>query len=153
MSNEIVPLNGHVRIRAWEKQDDGTELLVKDVTIKNLIVDSGKDSILKYLGNLSGGYYLQQIGVGDSTTTAALAQTDLQAVTNKYWKDISADGRVYVNPTLYVSTDFGYSEANYTWNEIGLRDNNNALVARQIDGSPLVKTSSKRAIVEWQLTL
>jgi len=153
MSNEIVPLNGHVRIRAWEKQDDGTELLVKDVTIKNLIVDSGKDSILKYLGNLSGGYYLQQIGVGDSTTAAGLSQTDLQAVTNKYWKNISSDGRVYVNPTLYISADFGYSEANFTWNEIGLRDNNNALVARQVDASPLVKTSSKRAIVEWQLTL
>jgi len=153
MSNEIVPLNGHVRIRAWEKQADGTEILIKDSTIKNLIVNAGKDSILKYIGNISGGYYLQQIGVGDSTTAAALAQTDLQAVTNKYWKNISSDGRVYVNPTLYVSTDFGYSEANYTWNEIGLRDNNNALVARQIDGSPLVKTSSKRAIVEWQLTL
>ena len=152
MSNEIVPLNGHVRIRAWEKQDDGTELLVKDATIKNLIVDSGKDSILKYLGNLSGGYYLQKIGVGDDATAAALAQTDLIGSTY-YWKDISSDGRVYVNPTLYVSSDFGYSEANFTWNEIGLRDNNGALVARQVDASPLVKTTSKRAIVEWQLTL
>ena len=112
MSNEIIPLNGHVRIRAWEKQDDGTEILIKDSTIKNLIVDTGKDSILKYIGNISGGYYLQQIGVGDSTTAAGLGQTDLQAVTNKYWKDISADGRVYVNPTLYVSTDFGYFLAN-----------------------------------------
>ena len=153
MSNEIVPLNGHVRIRAWEKQDDGTELLVKDVTIKNLIVNSGKDSILKYLGNISGGYYLQKIGVGDSTTAAGLSQTDLQAPSNYLWKDISADGRVYVNPTLYVSSDFGYSEANFTWNEIGLRDNNGALIARQVDASPLVKTTSKRAIVEWQLTL
>ena len=153
MSNEIVPLNGHVRIRAWEKDENGNETLVKDTTIKNLIVNTGKDSILRYLGNISGGYYLQQIGVGDSTTAAALAQTDLQAVTNKYWKDISTDGRVYVNPTLYVSSDFGYSEANFTWNEIGLRDQNNALVARQIDASPLIKTTSKRAIVEWQLTL
>lgn len=153
MSNEIVPLNGHVRIRAWEKQDDGKEKLVKDITIKNLIVNSGKDSILKYLGNLTGGTYLQQIGVGDSTTTASLGQTDLQASTNKTWKDLSSDGRVYVNPTLYVSTDFGYSEANYTWNEIGLRDNNNVLIARQVDSSPLVKTTSKRAIVEWQLSL
>ena len=65
MSNEIVPLNGHVRIRAWEKDENGNETLVKDTTIKNLIVNTGKDSILKYIGNISGGYYLEQIGVGD----------------------------------------------------------------------------------------
>ena len=151
--SEIVPLNGHVRIRCWEKQADGSEVLVKDSTLKNLITNTGKGTILKYLGNISGGAYAEQIGVGDSTTVAALAQIDLQAASNYLWKDISSDGRVYVLPTLYLSSDFGYSEANFTWNEIGLRDNNNILIARQVDSSPLVKTSSKRAIVEWQLTL
>ena len=151
--SEIVPLNGHVRIRCWEKQADGSEVLVKDSTLKNLITNTGKGTILKYLGNISGGTYAEQIGVGDSTTVAALAQIDLQAASNYLWKDISSDGRVYVLPTLYLSSDFGYSEANFTWNEIGLRDNNDILIARQVDSSPLVKTSSKRAIVEWQLTL
>ena len=33
--SEIVPLNGHVRIRCWEKQADGSEVLVKDSTLKN----------------------------------------------------------------------------------------------------------------------
>jgi len=153
MTNQIVPLNGHVRIRCWERQSDGSEILVKDDTIKNLIVNSGKDTILKYIGNIAGGTYTKQIGVGDSTTAAASAQTALQAATNYLWKDISTDGRVYILPTLYLSSDFGYSEANFTWNEIGLRDNNSVLIARQVDASPLVKTSSKRAIVEWQLTL
>ena len=56
---------------------------------------------------------------------------------------------------MYVSVDFGYSEANFTWNEIGLRDNQGSplLVARVIDSSPLVKTTGKRAIVEWQVTV
>lgn len=153
MTNQIVPLNGHVRIRCWERQSDGSEILVKDDTIKNLIVNSGKDTILKYIGNMGGGTYTKQIGVGDSTTAAGLSQTALQAATNYLWKDISGDGRVYILPTLYLSSDFGYSEANFTWNEIGLRDNNSVLIARQVDASPLVKTSSKRAIVEWQLTL
>jgi hypothetical protein len=152
VSNQIIPLNGHVRIQAWEKQSDGSEKQVYDKIIKNLIVDVGKESILKYLGNISGGGYSAQIGVGDSTTAAGSSQTDLQASSNKLWKALQTD-RVYLTGTLYISSDFGYSEGNFTWNEIGLRDNNNVLWARQVDNSPLIKTTSKRAIVEWQLSL
>lgn len=154
MSNQIIPLNGHVKVRAWEKQSDGTEKEVYNKTIKNLIVDVGKESLLKYIGNLGGGY-ANDIGVGDSTTAAAASQTDLQAPTNKLWSNIVQADRVYVGTTLFISADFGYSEANFTWNELGLRDNQGTpvLLARQIDSTPLVKTSSKRAIVEWQLSL
>ena len=153
MANNVIALNGHLRIRAWEKQADGTEKLVKDDTIKNLIVDVGKDSIMKRLGNMTGGGYAENIGVGDSTTAAAAGQTDLQASSNKTYKTIAGADYVYTRPTLFVSVDFGYSEANYTWNEICLRDNNDVLLARQVDVSPLGKTSSKRAIVEWQLSV
>jgi len=147
--------SGKVRIRAWEKQNDGSEKLVKDTTSKNLLMTTGKASILKYLGNITGGGYINGIGTGDSTTAASAGQTDLQASSNKLWKTISSSDRVYVGTTLYVSVDFGYSEANFTWNEIGLRDNQGTplLVARVIDGSPLVKTTGKRAIVEWQVTV
>ena len=153
MPNNVIALNGHLRIRAWEKQADGTEKLVKDDTIKNLIVDVGKDSIMKRIGNMTGGGYAENIGVGDSTTAAAAGQTDLQASSNKTYKTIAGADYVYTRPTLFVSVDFGYSEANYTWNEICLRDNNDVLLARQVDSSPLGKTSSKRAIVEWQLSI
>lgn len=153
MSREVIPLNGHLRIKAWEKQADGSEKLIKDTFIKNLVVDVGKDTIMKRVGNMSGGGYVTSIGVGDSSTAAASGQTDLQASSNKTFKTIAGSDYVYTRPTLYVSVDFGYSEANYTWNEIGLRDNNNVLVARQVDSTPLGKSSSKRAIVEWQLSL
>ena len=147
--------SGKVRIRAWEKQNDGSEKLVKDTTSKNLLMTTGKASILKYLGNITGGGYLNGIGTGDSTSAASAGQTDLQASSNKLWKTIGSSDRVYVGTTLYVSVDFGYSEANFTWNEIGIRDNQGSPImwARQVDSSPLVKTSSKRAIVEWQLSL
>ena len=153
MANIIVPLNGHVRIRAWEKQPDGSEKQVKDSLIKNLIVNVGNDTIMKRIGNMSGGGYVTSIGTGDSTTAAASWQTDLQASTNKVYKTIAGSDYIYTRPTLYVSVDFGYTEANWTWNEIGLRDNNNVLIARQVDASPLGKTTSKRAIVEWQLSI
>ena len=153
MASQTIPFNGHLRIRAWEKQADGTEKLVKDDTIKNLIVDVGKDSIMKRIGNMTGGGYAENIGVGDSTTAAAAGQTDLQASSNKTYKTIASSDYVYTRPTLFVSVDFGYSEANYTWNEVCLRDNNDVLLARQVDASPLAKTTSKRAIVEWQLSI
>jgi len=153
VARERTPLNGYVHIKAWEKQADGSEKLIKDDTIKNLVVTVGKDAILKFLGNITGGGYVDDIGVGDSTTAAAVGQTDLQGTA--VWKTIVTADRVFITPTLYISTEFGYSEANFTWNEMGIRDNQGTpiLWARQIDASPLVKTTSKRAIVEWQLSM
>jgi len=155
VARETTPLNGHVHIKAWEKQADGSEKLIKDDIIKNLIVTVGKDAILRYISNITGGGYADDIGVGDSTTAAAVGQTDLQASSNVLWKTIVTADRVFLTPTLYLSVEFGYSEANFTWNEMGLRDSQGTPVlwARQIDASPLVKTSSKRAIVEWQLSM
>ena len=153
MARERTPLNGYVHIKAWEKMSDGSEKLIKDDTIKNLVVTVGKDAILKYISNIAGGGYADDIGVGDSTTAAAVGQTDLQGTA--VWKTIVTADRVFLTPTLYLSTEFGYSEANFTWNEMGLRDSQGTPVlwARQIDASPLVKTTSKRAIVEWQLAM
>ena len=153
MARETTPLNGHVHVRAWEKQPDGSEKLIKDDTIKNLVVTVGKDAILKFIANIAGGGYADDIGVGDSTTAAAVGQTDLQGTA--VWKTIVTADRVFITPTLYLSVDFGYSEANFTWNELGIRDSQGTpiLWARQIDASPLTKTSSKRAIVEWQLSM
>jgi len=108
---------------------------------------------MKRLGNMSGGGYVATIGVGDSTTAAASGQTDLQASSNKVFKTVAGSDYVYTRPTLFISVDFGYSEGNFTWNEIGLKDNNSVLLARQVDSSPLGKTTSKRAIVEWQLSV
>jgi len=121
---------------------------------KNLKMDLGIDAMGKRLGNLSGGGYVTQIGVGDSTTPANSSQTDLQASTNKLWKTLNASTDVaYVRPTLFAQVSFGYTEANWVWNELGIRDNNNVMWARQVDSSPLSKTSSIAATVEWQFTI
>jgi len=160
---KLKALKGRVHIKAWKKQDDGTEVVIKDTVFDNLIVNTGKDSILRHLGGLcscsgqAGG-----IGVGDSTQAAALTDTDLIAASNKTWKDVVICDVTYVRPTVFITVDFGFSEANYTWNEIGLCDDQGTpnspvggslMWARQIDASPLVKDVSTRAIVEWQLTL
>jgi|TARA_B110000263_G_C15268950_1_gene492485 hypothetical protein len=156
-------MKGKVHIRAWQKQSDGSEKLIKDTTFDNLVVNVGKDSILRTLGDLTCGGTAGAIGIGDSTQAAALGDTDMVAASNKYWKPILAADKTYVRPTLFLTTDFGFSQANFTWNELGVCDDQGSptsspadgsgLWARQIDASPLVKDVSKRAIVEWQLTL
>jgi|TARA_R110002096_G_scaffold382507_2_gene576371 hypothetical protein len=155
-------MKGKVHIKAWQKQEDGSEIVIKDTTFDNLIVNTGKDSILRRIGGLSSTAEVGGIGVGDSTQVAALSDTDLIAGSNKYWKDTITCDVTYVRPTLFVTVDFGFSQANFTWNEIGLCDNQGSpnspaggalMWARQIDASPLVKDTTKRAIIEWQLTL
>ncbi len=150
-------LKGRIHIRAWEKQPDGSELLIKDDTFSNLIVTAGKVSILKYLGGpniacCSDSGSVDDIGTGDSSACPAACQTDLQGAC-KAWKVISTCDKVYACCTLFISVDFGYCCNNWTWNELGLRDTNNNMWARQKDCCPLVKNCTKRAIVEWQLSM
>jgi hypothetical protein len=157
-------LKGRVHIKAWQLNPDGTETVIKDDTFDNLIVNTGKDSILRGMAGcgVSCGGQAGGIGVGDSTQAACLTDTDLIAASNKLWVDISTADKTYVRPTLFITADFGFSQANYTWNEIGLCDDQgtpnspvggSSMWARQIDVTPLVKDATKRAIVEWQLTL
>lgn len=64
------------------------------------------------------------LGVGDSSTAASAAQTDLQAATNKLrkamdsgWPDVgTADGLATDNLMQFKAT-FGDSEANFAWAE------------------------------------
>ncbi len=149
---------GRVHIKAWEKQTDGSEILIKDTIFDNALVTAGKVSILKYLGGPTIACCIDSgstddIGTGDSSAALNITHTDLQGCPNKAWKIIPTCSKVYACCTLYVSVDFGYCCNNWTWNELGLRDTNNNMWARQLDACALVKTTNKRAIVEWQLSL
>lgn len=59
------------------------------------------------------------LGVGDSTTAFAAAQTDLQAATNKLRKAMDATYPQRSANVVTLQSTFGSSEANYVWNEFG----------------------------------
>lgn len=59
------------------------------------------------------------IGVGDSTTAAAAAQTDLQAATNKFRKQVSGAPTVSTNTCQWAAT-FATGDANFAWEEWGV---------------------------------
>lgn len=58
-----------------------------------------------------------KIGVGDSTTTAAATQTDLQAATNKLYKAMESGFPTSTTQKSTFKSSFGSAEANWTWNE------------------------------------
>lgn len=66
------------------------------------------------------------IGVGDSSTAAALTQTDLQASTNKLRKAMDAtypshtDGTGSGGASVVFRSTFGASDANFAWQEWAL---------------------------------
>lgn len=60
------------------------------------------------------------IGVGDSTTAFAAAQTDLQAATNKLRKAMDATFPTRAVNVLTFKSTFVGADANFAWNEFGV---------------------------------
>lgn len=60
------------------------------------------------------------IAVGDSTTAAAAGQSDLQAVTNKYYRVFDSTPTSPGSGQIIFVATFGTSVANFDWNEYGV---------------------------------
>lgn len=61
-----------------------------------------------------------RIGVGDSITAFAVAQTDLQASTNKLRKVMDATYPTTTGNVLVFQSTYTGAEANFAWNEWGV---------------------------------
>lgn len=86
------------------------------------LTDAGKTIIAQRLiGTATNAYDATngRIGVGDSSTAFAAAQTDLQAASNKLRKVVDSTPGQAANVLTFVAT-FGTSEANYAWAEWGI---------------------------------
>ena len=57
------------------------------------------------------------LGVGDSSTAAAVGQTDLQAASNKLRKAMDATYPTVATDTITFKATFGTSDANWAWQE------------------------------------
>lgn len=87
----------------------------------NILVTAGIDELIDLLiggsataFNNSNAY----LGVGDSSTAAAVGQTDLQAATNKLRKAMNGSYPSKTAPAVDFQSTFGSAEANFAWNEI-----------------------------------
>lgn len=117
------------RIRSWkttwtvEKFDDEGNFLERVVFEHNLAVTAGLQLLADLLIGAGGTAFNNanaRIGVGDSTTAATVAQTDLQASTNKLRKAMDATFPSRSGTTLSFKSSFGTGEANFAWNEFAV---------------------------------
>lgn len=89
------------------------------------------------------------LGVGDSTTAFALAQTDLQAASNKLRKAMDATFPTRSGSTLTFKSTFGSSEANFVWAEWGIM---NAATAGEMLNRKVEALGTKASGATWVLT-
>lgn len=144
MSNDGFKWNAYARIDKYSPEvvRELTQYLgyePKSADFKRLSVDAnsitevdGNILVTGGLGNLTnlffggGGDAFSNakaiVGVGDSSTAAAAAQTDLQASTNKYFQGVDASNPTRVtttvtNDAVQAIATFASGNANFAWNE------------------------------------
>jgi len=103
-----------------EKFDDDGNFIERRVILGNILVNAGIQLMEDLLIGAGGTTYANanaRIGVGDSSTAAAVGQTDLQAATNKLRKVMDATFPSRSGQTVTWKSSFTTSEANYAWNE------------------------------------
>jgi len=90
------------------------------------------------------------IGVGDSTTAFAAAQTDLQAATNKLRKAMDATYPSRSTNVITFRSTFATGDANFAWQEWGVFNGSSGgtMLNRKVE-SLGTKTSAQ----SWQMTV
>ncbi len=86
----------------------------------NCLLNTGIDEIWDLVCGDSASHFNNagaQIGVGDSSTAANAAQTDLQAAANKTYKGMDAGYPASASQKATFKASFNSGEANYAWNE------------------------------------
>lgn len=118
------------------------------------LVNLARDMIADAL--IGGGTYTlfnnanAAIGVGDSSTAYAAAQTDLQAATNKLRKAMDATYPQRAANVLTLRSTFATTDANFTWAEWGVF---NATAGSQMLQRIVSALGTKTSAASWQLTV
>ena len=120
----------------------------------NILVNAGINAMLTLLAGGGGTAFNAAnayLGVGDSNTAAAAAQTDLQAATNKLRKGMNATFPTYgTSQKITFQADFTSLEANFDWNEFAVF---NASSAGTMLNRKVASQGTKTAGQTWKLQL
>ena len=129
---------------------DPVEVIVEE---GNLLTTAGAAALLTLLSGGGGSAFNNAnsyLGVGDSTTAAAVGQTDLQAATNKLRKAMDSGYPQVSAATVTWRATFGTSDANWAWQEWGVF---NAAAAGTMLNRKVTSLGTKTSAATWQLTV
>lgn len=140
-------LRGHWKLDIYRGDERGAESLLRTIEGDNLITTVGKDLILDRLFGLGGAAAMTRIGVGTSATAAAVGNTSL---TSGVFKAFDSTPTRSAETVTCVAT-FGTSDANITWQELGM-DNGTTLLNRIAPIGPFTKSSAVSIVVTVTLT-
>lgn len=98
-----------------QKENGDVETFQKD----NIIVNGGFDFICDAIANASRDAVMSYIGIGDSSTAAAAAQTDLQAATNKV-RQAATYAHTAGTKVFTLQTTFGAGTGTFGITEAGV---------------------------------
>lgn len=146
---------------------DGAVPYETDIYEHNLLLGGGVSCLWQALignGTATAGQALTYfnntqaaIGVGDSTTAAAVTDTDLVAATNKLRKGQNAgfpshtDGTSAGAQTIQWQSTFATSEANYAWQEAGVFNSATNGTGRMLNRK-VTSMGTKTSASSWQIT-
>lgn len=140
--NEIINVKGAVHLKVYKGG-----VLIEDVTQDNLIVNVGRQSLARLLGEADSDKRVSNIGFGTASTPVAGTQTSLE---NPFLKAL--DGVSYAGTTASFQFTLAESENNgVTIREFGLFSNDNTIFSRIIR-NPIAKTSDIRLEGVWSIT-
>lgn len=153
-------LHGKYKLEIFEALPDGLRsdkpIDIREFT--NIITNVGGALVLDLIIGAGGIVFNNAnafIGVGDSLTAAAVAQTDLQAVTNKLRRGMLATFPSRAGQVVTLKATFAAADANFTWNEIALFNAATAgtMLSRALVTSPFTKSASLAVDATYTLTL
>lgn len=139
---------GHVP-HASRRSRKATQAFPWLLALVNLARDMVADAIIggsTYTKFNNANAYL---GVGDSSTAFAAAQTDLQAASNKTRKVMDATYPTRAANVLTWRSTFATGDANFAWNERGVF---NHASAGQMLSRKVVSLGTKTSSASWVLT-
>ena len=116
-------------LRKYENDDDYAAGRAYETTVidGNLLLNEGIAVLLALLTGGAGTAFNNAnafIGVGDTGTAEAAAQTGLSAPTNKLYKGMEATYPQIAAQTVTFRAVFGSAEANFDWNEFTVANGN-----------------------------
>ncbi len=136
-----------------DRFDENGKLYDRGKPFHNIFVNLGMAEVWKLVTAQSGTAFSNanaNLGVGDSNAAPAVAQTDLQAATNKLRKAMNATyPNAPVNGLEQWQSDFTSAEANYSWQEFAVF---NAAAAGTMLNRSISNQGTKISGQTWRLT-